>query len=211
MCSESEGKLTLAVIPSSIGPAPAWSTDSAADVRLTLKGCSEAITLRPGREEDDLRSSSPRTLHLTCMIVYDVVLTSQTFAYKSDVFLSWTWSYASFKKPIQVLGCGQSPVSRTSRFPGGFLHPKALTGWPLEMFSRRKSSPLWATLDITRWDPLSWPIKNACSDPSRNMDLPPSHSSSVRVTSKFSQGIKQPGCGHLRFKASFILEAVKLY
>ena len=33
------------------------------------------------------------------------------------------------------------------------------------ILEERKFSPIQATLDITRWDPLTWSINNTCSDP----------------------------------------------
>ena len=32
------------------------------------------------------------------------------------------------------------------------------------VLEKRKFSSIQATLDITRWDPLTWPINNTCSD-----------------------------------------------
>ena len=50
---------------------------------------------------------------------------------------------------------------------GGFLHSKGLTGWLLGIYFKRKNfTPVQDTdIDITRWNPLTWPINNACSDP----------------------------------------------
>jgi len=47
---------------------------------------------------------------------------------------------------------------------GKFLYFKALTSWPWENLLKKIYSHIQVTIDITRWDPLTWPINNACSD-----------------------------------------------
>lgn len=47
---------------------------------------------------------------------------------------------------------------------GGFLTSKVLTGSPQKLILESKLSPAQATLDITRQDPLTWPVNNTCSD-----------------------------------------------
>ena len=47
---------------------------------------------------------------------------------------------------------------------GKFLYYKVLTGWPWENLLKKIYSHIQVTIDITRWDPLTWPINNACSD-----------------------------------------------
>ena len=37
-------------------PARDWSTERTADIKITLKQCSEETTLTPGQEEDSIRS-----------------------------------------------------------------------------------------------------------------------------------------------------------
>ena len=49
---------------------------------------------------------------------------------------------------------------------GGSLPSKPWTGWPLAKFSSVLSAP-----DITRWDPLTWSINNACSDPGHKYEF----------------------------------------
>ena len=39
----------------------------------------------------------PKMLDLTHMIIYNVFLTSWTFAYESNVFMAWVQPYANFK------------------------------------------------------------------------------------------------------------------
>lgn len=39
-----------------------------------------------------------------------------------------------------------------------FLLLKALTGWPLKL------STMQATINITKWDPVTWPIYDTCSE-----------------------------------------------
>ena len=53
-------------------PARDWSTERTADIKITLKQCSEETTLTPGQEEDNIRSSLPKMLDLTRMIIYNV-------------------------------------------------------------------------------------------------------------------------------------------
>ena len=67
-------------------------------------------------------------LDLTRMIIYNVFLTSWTFAYESNAFLSWTRSYSSFKNPSSCWACGQLPVSNTSGLPW-WISPLQGSNW----------------------------------------------------------------------------------
>ena len=70
----------------------------------------------------------PKILDLVHMILYDVFLTSWTFAYESNVFLSWTRSYASFKNQSSCWVCASSLCLALLSHLGGFLHSMALFG-----------------------------------------------------------------------------------
>ena len=79
-----------------------WSIERPADLRLTLKQCSNRenyITLRWG--EDGIRSIQlPQNADPTRMVIYDV-LESLDLCLSIKCFLSWTRVYASLKlKPI---------------------------------------------------------------------------------------------------------------
>ena len=53
----------------------------------------------------------PKMLDLINVIIYNVFLTSWTFAYKSNIFLSQARSYASFRNQSNCWVCGQLPMS----------------------------------------------------------------------------------------------------
>ena len=65
-----------------------WSIERPADLKLTLKQCSNRgnyTTL--GQEEDDIRSRQPsQDAYLTFMIIYKVFLIPWTYVYQSHVF-----------------------------------------------------------------------------------------------------------------------------
>ena len=137
-----------------------------------------------------------------------------------------------------MFGCGQLPLLVCLDYLGGFLHSKALIKSPLKNYFTKKLSPVQVTLNITRWNPLTWPV-NTCSDSGHNMNFLLSNSSSKKATSKnsikkikpltitqrFKKKIRAglhnyridlcsqltPGYGHLQFKASFISGTIKLY
>ena len=70
-------------------PAPDWTTEGAADLKHTLKQCSNRgrATLTPGQEGDNIRSRClPKILDPIRMIIYNDFLTSWISAYKSNVF-----------------------------------------------------------------------------------------------------------------------------
>ena len=72
--------------------------------------------------------NSPKVLRLIHMILYSVFLTSWTCAYESNVFLSQTRSYASFKiNPIVEFVANYLCLALLG-YLGGFLHSKALIG-----------------------------------------------------------------------------------
>ena len=65
-----------------------WSIERSADLKLTLKQCSDrgnCTTL--GREEDDIRSRQlAQDVDMTHMIIYNILLIPQTYAYQSNAF-----------------------------------------------------------------------------------------------------------------------------
>ena len=84
MPSEIEGKLTLGLTPTSKGPKLVSSIDRPADLKLTLKQCSNRgnYTILE-QEKDDIRGRQlAQGADLTCMIIYDVFLIPWTFAYQ---------------------------------------------------------------------------------------------------------------------------------
>ena len=91
MHDETEGKLTLRLIPTSEEPCTGlvYREDSWPD--LTLKWSSNRGETTVHQDEKKMTSevnSLPKTLDLIHMIIYNVFLTSETFAYKSNAFLS---------------------------------------------------------------------------------------------------------------------------
>ena len=77
MHNETEGKLTLRLIPTSKVPYTrlAYKKDSWPD--LTLKWCSEKnTTLHQDEKTTSEVDSLPKMLKLICMIIYNVFLTS---------------------------------------------------------------------------------------------------------------------------------------
>ena len=88
MPSEIEGKLTLGLTPTSKGPKLGSSIERPADLKLTLKQCSNRgnyITL--GQEEDNIRSRQlAQDADLTCLIIYTVFLNPWTYDYRANVF-----------------------------------------------------------------------------------------------------------------------------
>ena len=90
MHNETKEKLTLRLIPTSKGPYTGlvYREDSWPD--LTLKWCSNTGETTLHQDEKTMTSevdSLPKMLDLIPMIIY-VFLTSYTFAYKSNAFLS---------------------------------------------------------------------------------------------------------------------------
>ena len=45
-----------------------------------------------------------------------------------------------------------------------FLYFQDLTGWPRENLLKKNYSYIQVTIDIIRWNPLTWPINNTYSD-----------------------------------------------
>ena len=54
---------------------------------------------------------------------------------------------------------------------GKFLYCKALTGLTWENLLKKNYSHIQVTIDITRWNPLTRPINNACSDSGHKFEL----------------------------------------
>ena len=91
--------------------------------------------------------------HIWSFIVF---LTSWTFAYESNVFLSWARSYANFKKAIYLLGL--CPITCVYYFwltLVDFSLPKLWLDSPKEIYFRSKTSLVQATHEInnTHFDP----------------------------------------------------------
>ena len=117
MPSEIEGKLTLGLTPTSKGPKLGSSIERPADLKLTLKQCSNRGNYTILEQEDDIRSRQlAQGADLTCMITYDVFLIPWTFAYQSNVLYHGHNSMI-VENSIQLLGCGQLPVSSTPALP----------------------------------------------------------------------------------------------
>ena len=94
------------------------------------------------------------------MIIYNGLLISWTFAYESNVFLSWARSYVNFKNQSNCWVCGKLPMSNTSSLPW-WVSPLQRSDWmALSKFilEERSHSSVRDTIDITRWDPLTWLI-----------------------------------------------------
>ena len=68
---------------------PLWPIERTADLKITFQQCSEE---KPRSQENKKMTAAvdnvPKILDLVHMILYDVLLTSWTFAYESNVFLS---------------------------------------------------------------------------------------------------------------------------
>ena len=60
------------------------------------------------------------------------------------------------------------------------------------VLEKRKFSPIQATLDITRWDPLTWPINNTYSDSSQKWKISSEVKFNQSNKKKISQGINSP-------------------
>lgn len=72
------------------------------------------------------------------------------------------WFVASYLHPVLLV------------YLGGFLPSKTPTGWLLEhiFWIKKNYSSVWATTDITRWDPLTWSIKHIYFDPGHIYEVP---------------------------------------
>ena len=112
------------------------------------------LKLRKLHSQQDVKKTTsevdslPKMLDLIRMIIYNVFLSSRTLAYKSDVFLSWTRFYASFKNQSNCWVCGQLPVSSPSGLPW-WISPLQGSNWmALRTFilQERKFSPIQVTL-----------------------------------------------------------------
>ena len=73
--------------------------------------------------------SLPKMMDLIRMIIYNVLLTSWTFAYKSNAFLSQAGSYAGFRNQSNC-GFVANYLYLVLGYLGKFLYYKTLTGWP---------------------------------------------------------------------------------
>ena len=78
----------MGLLPLPKAPKLDWSIEGPADLKLTLKQCSNRgnyITL--GQEEDNIRSRQlAQDADLTCLIIYTVFLNPWTYAYRANVF-----------------------------------------------------------------------------------------------------------------------------
>ena len=54
---------------------------------------------------------------------------------------------------------------------GKFLYYKILTGWFWKKLLKKNYSHIQVPIDITRWDSLTGPINNACSDSGHKFEL----------------------------------------
>ena len=88
MPSETEGKLTIGLTPTSKGPPKLdLSIERHTDLKLTLKRCSEETALTTLGQEDDIRNRQlAQDAGLTFMIIYNVFLIPWTYAYQSNAF-----------------------------------------------------------------------------------------------------------------------------
>ena len=105
-----------------------WSIERPADLKLTLKQHSKD---KLHSHQDNKMTSAdtlPKMLDLIRMIIY-VFLTSSTFTYRSNVFLSRAWSYASFQNQSNCWVCCQLPMSSTSWLLWWISHFQG-TDWP---------------------------------------------------------------------------------
>ena len=76
---------------------------------------------------------------------------------------------------------------------GEFLYPKALIGWPWKNLLWKKNySHIQVTIDVARWDPLTWPINNACSDPGHKFEFSCITQAQSGNKQSFSKGKKSP-------------------
>ena len=175
-----------------------WSIERPADLKLTLKQYSEDKLHSHQDKKMTSADTLPKMLDLIRMIIY-VFLTSSTFTYRSNVFLSRAWSYASFQNQSNCWVCCQLPMSSTSWLLWWISHFQG-TDWPALrklILEESKLSPAQATLDITRWDPLTWPVNNTCSDPGHIYEF------SFRVTQAQSE---QEAKFQLKVVTSHLLE-----
>ena len=64
-------------------------------------------------------------------------------------------------------------MSRTSKLPWWIspLQGNELIALRKFIVEERSYSSVWATIDIIRWDPLSWPVNHTCSDPSHKYEF----------------------------------------
>ena len=94
-----------------------------------------------------------------------------------------------------------SVVCSVQGYLGKFLYYKALTGWPWENLLKKKkkiyiyiyiSHHIQVTINITRWDPLTWTIVNACSGPGRKFEFSSSTQTQSEQQAKFQQRNKSP-------------------
>ena len=139
--------------------------------------------------------SLPKMQDLICMIIYNVFLTSWTFAYGPNVFYHGDNPKLVFKKSVQLLGWGRLSVSSTCRLPR-WISPLQSSNWTSLKkfyFRERKFSPVQATLDITKWDPLTQSINNTCSGTGHKYEFSSKlFKINQRNKHKFSQGVKPP-------------------
>ena len=126
MHSETEGKLTLQLVPSSKDPHTDWPIERAADLKLILKWHSEETRIHQDAKKTSEVGCLPKMLDLICMIIYNVFLTSWTFAYKANVF------YHAHNPMLccnTIIGFVANYLCLVIlNYLGGFLHSTAVVG-----------------------------------------------------------------------------------
>lgn len=70
---------------------------------------------------------------------------------------------------------------------GKFLYYKVLTGWPWENLLKKNYSHIQVPIDITRWDSLTGPINNACSDSGHKFEFSSITQAQSEQQAKFQQ------------------------
>ena len=105
----------------------------------------------------------PKILDLIHIIICNVFLTSWTFAINQMLF---------YHRPDSMLVLEINTITWVQFWVScEFLYYKAQTGWPQEnLFKNKNYNHIQVTIDITKWDPLTWPV-NACSDPGHKFEF----------------------------------------
>ena len=115
----------------------------------------------------------PQPLWLFLTFILGLLDSYKWIKKKKNCFLSLAWCYSNFRNHSNCWVCGQLPTSNASGLPW-WVSPLQGSDWiALRKFilQGRNYISVRATTDITRWDPFTWPIKHAYSDPGHKYEF----------------------------------------
>ena len=194
MHNETEGKLTLRLIPTSKGPNTRliYREDNWPD--LTLKWCSNRGETALHQDKKKTTSEIDSLPKMWIWFVWSFIVFSWLLR---PLHINQKLFYHSPDPRLvleinPIVGFVANYLCQALGYLGEFLYSKSLSGWPWENLLKKKNyGHIHVTIDITKWNPLTRPINNASSDPGHKFEF---SSISLNQSSKqsFSKGKKSP-------------------